>query len=151
MTVKRMIWIAVAGVLLLAALQVIVPVLMSVGGDGDAPGGNGYYAYVRFDSDTGPFADRDLPAVYIEKAENTTACFSGRENGQVHHVVIQKDAYGVQTLDPALPKDWISSNCEDALKFGSQVLTAREYLKVRLSLLPATPDYAAERAALEAR
>jgi hypothetical protein len=111
----------------------------------DAPRPNGYYAYVRFDRDSGPFLDRDLPVVYLNRATHQKACFSGRVDGQLRHIIVATDFGRVTTNDPESDAGWAASGCSDALITGSQILTTREYWQTRLDLLPDTPPNAAQR------
>jgi len=115
----------------------------------DAPRPGGYYAYVRFDADAGPFQNRDLPAVYLERAKHQTACFSGRVDGRLRHIVVASDFGRVSTHDPETDAGWAMSGCSDALVWGSQVLTTREYWQTRLKLLPDTPENAVQRQTVE--
>jgi hypothetical protein len=117
----------------------------------DAPGRSGYYAFARFDSDAGPFLNRDLPAVYLDKAKHQTACFSGRVDGQLTHIIVATDFGRVTAQDPATDAAWAVSGCGDALIWRQEVLTTREYWQTRLKLLPNTPDYDAEREAVARR
>jgi hypothetical protein len=114
----------------------------------DAPRLNGYYTYVRFDSDAGPFLNRDLPAIYLNRAKRQTACFSGRVDGHPRHIVVATESGKVTTHDPETDAGWAVSGCGDALILNSHVLTTREYWQTRLKLLPDVPANAIERQAV---
>ncbi|ESQ79499.1 hypothetical protein [Asticcacaulis sp. YBE204] len=103
----------------------------------DAPLREGYYAYVRFDADSGPFGDRNLPPVYLDRADRQVACFSGRVKGETRHVVITVTKGVAEVHDPETLYGWQSRQCGEALLFGHQVLTAEEYLTTRQALLAA--------------
>jgi hypothetical protein len=110
----------------------------------DAPRPEGYYAYVRFDSDN-IFRNRDLPAVYLDRAKYQRACFSGRVQGHLKHIIVATDFGRVTMYDPATDANWVINGCSDALIMESEVLTTREYWQTRLKLLPDTPANSTDR------
>lgn len=114
----------------------------------DAPRLNGYYAYARFDSDAGPFLNRDLPVIYLDKAKRQTACFSGRIDGHLRHIIVATEFGRVITHDPETDVGWAVSGCSDALISGSHIPTTHEYWQTRLTLLPDVPANAQERQAV---
>lgn len=117
----------------------------------DAPKRGNAYAYARFDRAAGPFSMHELPPIYVVRAKRSTACFSGRIDGRVRHIVVLTDFGRATTHEPASDAGWVTSGCRDALRTPATLLNQRAYLKTRMQLLPDTPGNSEQRKALAHR